>query len=512
MTSRWLLLAGPLLAIAPAATAVVCGYDRDPAATLLVPYFKVSRNGSTGGDIPNAGVDTVVSFTNVEAAGVIVHVTVWSKYGRPVLGFNVPLTGYDVASFRMRDVLNGRLVANPPFARPNQSDACGMTAGYSFIRYMRFTNPDPVDRARAVSRYGTPAFSGPYRRRVWDSLDESEDLDSLDHVGVGSDDADNPACGVASDDRYAGDFTGYLTLDVVNYCTNYFPDEAGYYRNDALATAGWREHGYTPNVLVGDVFVVDPTPFVGSVWAETAVALEFDRRLDWATHKTFYGRYEGLEPGPASPIAGVPAEYAFRGDGREPLGTAWGFPFVFDAKAAFSELETWAVVWRSSRWKSSAPAVQGPNDLCDWYVAGSPDGEGPAAPSARAVATVYDLDGGVLSVPSDCPAWPCRSLLLPLATQRFAVSGSLDLNPALFRGGYVTLRFLSSPETERYDQVWVGVQHREIAAPPRGDGHGATLLDPQFLCKPSLFGAAGNVDDRPPSAAVGPVGPSAARP
>ena len=50
------LVALALLAATGTSYAVTCAYDNVPAATLLVPYFKVSRNGSTGADIPEGGV------------------------------------------------------------------------------------------------------------------------------------------------------------------------------------------------------------------------------------------------------------------------------------------------------------------------------------------------------------------------------------------------------------------------------------------------------------------------
>ncbi|HEV8267167.1 MAG TPA: hypothetical protein VGR00_02995, partial [Thermoanaerobaculia bacterium] len=73
-----------LLTVSGSALAVTCAFDNVPAGTLLVPHFRVSRNGSTGGDIPEGGVDTLCSITNVSNTGVIVHVTVYNKYSKAV--------------------------------------------------------------------------------------------------------------------------------------------------------------------------------------------------------------------------------------------------------------------------------------------------------------------------------------------------------------------------------------------------------------------------------------------
>ncbi|HSB64327.1 MAG TPA: hypothetical protein VLJ18_09190, partial [Thermoanaerobaculia bacterium] len=74
------LIALVLLAVAGTGYAVTCAYDNVPAATLLVPYFRVSLNGATGAPIGTGGVDTLVSIVNVSTPGVIAHVTVWNKY------------------------------------------------------------------------------------------------------------------------------------------------------------------------------------------------------------------------------------------------------------------------------------------------------------------------------------------------------------------------------------------------------------------------------------------------
>src|SRR5450830_970224 len=109
-----ILIALVLLAVAGTGYAVTCAYDNVPAATLLVPYWKVSLNGATGFPIGSGGTDTLVSVVNVSAPGVIAHVTVWNKYSKAVIDFNIPLTGNDVVSFSMRDIMNGKLSPNLP--------------------------------------------------------------------------------------------------------------------------------------------------------------------------------------------------------------------------------------------------------------------------------------------------------------------------------------------------------------------------------------------------------------
>src|SRR3989442_414770 len=63
-----------------------------PAATLLLPYFEVD----TAAPGPGAGATTLFTITNTSPYPQIAHVTVWTDWAFPVLGFNIFLTGYDV--------------------------------------------------------------------------------------------------------------------------------------------------------------------------------------------------------------------------------------------------------------------------------------------------------------------------------------------------------------------------------------------------------------------------------
>src|SRR5512139_2174552 len=138
------LVALALLAATGTSYAVTCSYDNVPGATLLVPDFKVSRNGVTSNatDIPEGGVDTLVAVTNVSWFGVNAHVTVWNKQSAPVLDFNIPMSGYDVMFFRMKDVLNGKLNINQTQKLIGGVDPCTVMIGNTQTRFVRFANPD----------------------------------------------------------------------------------------------------------------------------------------------------------------------------------------------------------------------------------------------------------------------------------------------------------------------------------------------------------------------------------
>src|SRR3984893_3075219 len=93
------LLAGSLTP----ASAVICATDHVPGATLLLPYFEVDLNN------PN-GLTTLFSVNNASATAILTHVVVWSDLAVAVLAFDVYLTGYDVQSVNLRDIIvNGNL-------------------------------------------------------------------------------------------------------------------------------------------------------------------------------------------------------------------------------------------------------------------------------------------------------------------------------------------------------------------------------------------------------------------
>src|SRR3954454_16574126 len=87
-----------LWAVAGSAWATICDMGVQPSATLLLPYFEVDLGSS-------AGQTTLFSVNNASATAVLAHVVVWSDLSVPVLDFNIYLTGYDVQTINLRDIL-----------------------------------------------------------------------------------------------------------------------------------------------------------------------------------------------------------------------------------------------------------------------------------------------------------------------------------------------------------------------------------------------------------------------
>jgi hypothetical protein len=300
-----------LLALAGSASAVICTIDTVPAATLLLPYFEV--------DLGNAnGQTTLFSVNNASASAVLAHVVVWSDLSVPVLDFNIYLTGYDVQTINLRDVLAGAL---PRTASDGQ---------------------DPTD---TISPQG--AFSQDINFASCSGLLPAPQLPAsfVDHLRLSLTGQASPVLGNLCAGRALGDniARGYITVDTVNNCTLRFPGDPGYFGGDATDA----------NVLWGDYFYVntaqnfaDGNPLVhieaSAVNPETSVAGQY----------TFYGRYDGWTAV----------------DHREPLATNFAARYVtggtFDGGTSL-------LVWRDSKVNQgpfACPAVPGLRP--SWYPLG----------------------------------------------------------------------------------------------------------------------------------------------
>src|SRR5579864_4550250 len=120
-----------LLALGGQAGAVICTVDAVPSATLLLPYFEVDLNN------PN-GLTTLFSVNNASATAILVHVVMWSDLSVPVLDFNIYLTGYDVQSVNLRDIIvNGNM---PQTASAGQDPGDTISPKGSFSQDINFAS------------------------------------------------------------------------------------------------------------------------------------------------------------------------------------------------------------------------------------------------------------------------------------------------------------------------------------------------------------------------------------
>jgi hypothetical protein len=280
----------------------------------------------------------------VSSEAQIVHVTLWTDYSVAVLDWNVLLTGYDVYTFNIRDILKyGNIPPTFNVAHNKDSDNTGCPGGFceGVIDQGPISNAQPdftpewgsnpgLDAPEATTVLNCTAadvaypgnFDTPEGKIPQFVLDFFQDLlqgsqSSANRGYINCE--DNPASSASYyalnqenwwDSRDLDDDTwGYLTADVVNVCNKAFPDTQGYW--DPRIVLDY-------NVLIGDVQWINETDNTSEV--QNAVHLEAEEFAEgvltdspngpWGI--TFYGRY---------------ANNYGEDDYREPLPTAWAFRY-----------------------------------------------------------------------------------------------------------------------------------------------------------------------------------------
>ena len=432
----------------------------------------------------------------------IAHVTVWNKYSKAVLDFNLPLTGKDTVSFSMRDIMNGKLSLEParsttrrstPTIRaasePRQAERrTRRTSARNQTQFIRFSHPDADPRSERTSSasisqyYATADAFGPrFRPKVWDSLDESGDITTFTDVdgrATSSTSTTRSAAGpTARHSVFKDDLSGYLTIDVVNYCTNFFPDQADFYDKDAIATIGWGTT-YTPNVLIGDVFYVDTAANGGNISGDPAVAARVRRASSPSRPRrrpSSASSSPRRRPRSASrrpPLRRSAARRSSRPTLRRSssLATA-ASPSATTTRSAYladsaSGVQSWITVWRSDFYQGTAV------NLCGWANPATnkgASGSGLYDAAHQVGVLTYDGDenlfGGVGIPPGPSGQQPGTqsSTYIFLESQRINLLTATDWNPAGFKFGWVDLTLRgatltgTAANTGLYNMGWVGV-------------------------------------------------------
>jgi hypothetical protein len=264
-----LLTAGP----AGPAGAIVGTIDNVPAATLLLPYFEVDLNDPEG-------VNTLFSVNNSAAAAVLAKVVVWSDQGVPVLNFNLYLTGYDIQTVSLRDVLvDGEL---PRTASAGQDPEDTFSPRGVLSQDADFPNCTNMP-------FPSEAISNSFRAHLQAWL-----------TGVESPETHNCAGAKKFFEVEGRIARGYATVDTVSACDLFFPGDWDHYKLSLT----------DQNVLWGDWFIVNP----GQSFAQgdMLVHIESCPTCFEPGNHTFYGRYN----------------FAQADDGREPLPTTWASRYL----------------------------------------------------------------------------------------------------------------------------------------------------------------------------------------
>jgi hypothetical protein len=282
-----------------------------PAATLLVPYFEVALY-----EPPATARTTVFTVTNVTRMPQIAHVTLWTDWAYPALTFNIFLTGYDVQSINLYDVLVRGVIA-PGSGTSSETD----------------------EGARSLDNDANPNFAsnaGFTCAHLPGAIPASllEDVRKTLTTGLTS------ACGTA---RVGGNHpsyaTGYVTIDVTSLCSPTLPTSASYYTTEILFD----------NALTGDVIQVDPkgNHAGGSPMVHIRAVPEGGGAGSFPGTRLPYTFYDRLTPGQARTI-----------DRRQPLPSRFSARVLSDGLQSFF---TDIVLWRE--------AVTGADASCDQYKA-----------------------------------------------------------------------------------------------------------------------------------------------
>ena len=191
-----------------------CDIKVAPAATLLLPYFDVNTVN------PQEGT-TFFTITNVTPLPQIARVTLWTDVAFPVVTFNIFLTGYDVQSINLADVVMlGRI------AEPGTSSNSGVGA-------------------RSAGNDANPLIDTTACGKLPDRLPPEVLADVRSALTLGRTTAcGNAPVGFPHEDRHA---IGYATIDVVRNCGSAMPVDPGYFESEILYD----------NVLIGDYQQVD---------------------------------------------------------------------------------------------------------------------------------------------------------------------------------------------------------------------------------------------------------------
>ena len=266
-----------------------CDISVAPAATLLLPYFEV--------DLENAsGETTLFTMTNVTSLSQIARVTLWTDLAYPVVTFNIYLTGYDVHSLDLRDVLV-RGVIGP-------SLGTGIWVSHVGDR-------SELNGRLDISLCGVipPRLDATAVLRMQQAFTLGSITGFCDRVGTSHANA-----------------VGYATVDVVGNCGTSGPTDPDYFtediRYDNVLIGDYQQVNGHENYAQGSSMVhIRAIPEGGTPRNRAERITRFER--------TFYGRFQD----PAHPVA----------DARQPLPSTFAARWI---NGSTGDFKTSFQIWR----------------------------------------------------------------------------------------------------------------------------------------------------------------------
>ena len=344
-----------------------------PAATLLLPYFEVDLEDPMG-------ETTLVTVTNVSPADQIARVTLWTDYAVPTITFNLYLTGYDVQSINLYDLIGRGFIA---------PDAGTGTRVTNRGRYSDGNpNLDLGACAQLPGRLSDAAIIRMQSAFTEGTVADFGDLQHCDKVGREHDNA-----------------VGYATIDLVRNCST----------NNPFSEEYWTEDLAFENVLIGDSQQIhsgnnfaqgSPMVHVRAIPEGGTIAQRL--KLVSPFPRTFYARYQpALSPNL---------------DGRQPLPSVFAARWIEGGSRGFS---TDMKIWREAetgREATCEPHDNGLLEIAEVVVFDESENAFAQAPSTHTIPDIPAIFLPATSLTSVDDHW-----IFPQADND-AVSGWLYLN------------------------------------------------------------------------------------
>jgi hypothetical protein len=277
-----------------------CDISVTPAATLLLPYFEVDLEDP-------AGETTLITITNVMSAEQVARITLWTDRSYPVVTFNVYLTGYDVHSINLYDVLKGGVIG-PIFGTGTLVSPTGTR---SVSNHLLDTSQCGII---------TPYLDAATMARMQEAFTEGTISGVCDQAGNIHENA-----------------VGYATIDVVGNCDVTGPHDPEYFtrdlRYDNVLTGDYQQVNSQQNAAQGGTLVHIRAIPEGSTPQIRAVLSRYETTFD----KTFYGRFQGASNRTL--------------DARQPLPSTFVTRWINGGRGAF---QTSLKIWRQGMTNASA--------------------------------------------------------------------------------------------------------------------------------------------------------------
>ena len=303
-----------------------CDIGLYPAATLLLPYFEVDIESQAG-----VGETTLFTITNTTNLPQVAHITLWTDWSYPVIDFNVYLTGYDVQSINLYDVIaRGRLA--PDSGTGSAISPVGSLSGNPVTDVDR---DNPLVNEASCASAAPVQLSQPFITRMQQAF-------VLGRVPAHGSLAACPTVGTVHENA-----VGYVTIDVNSTCSTALPTDPDYFTRDILFD----------NVLVGDYQQVNGgedfaqgSPMV-HIRAIPEGGTPQTRAADPGSYevpfrRTFYSRYQPAATNTA--------------DGRQPLPSLFAARWISGGATGY---QTSFKIWREGITNGSA--------ACSAYVTNS---------------------------------------------------------------------------------------------------------------------------------------------